>query len=724
MTSTHETPSLEQPKEILALTTTRLPQDQEYSSHPLIVNFGSPEQPIFLDETNVEIDGIRFEKPLILPIYDASLNLIQCAVMQVDQPVKVMPDGMAKGFAYYGDLQVDKPVIIARALEEFFKLAQTGYAVVLVILNDLCRSQRSELKPLDLKKIAFVIEQLTHEGYQQLYLPVRPEQIKTSEILEIAKNHKVTLLDQYQWSDEGLFVDLSQYDDNETIREFFKRSIQPVIEDDVSMPLDDEIDHLARLPELEYEQHRKSKADSLAVRASVLGRLVKAKRKELHEQRDRNDFFEQIEPWDRPVNGNDLLNSIECIIDQHIACEPHTRIATALWIVYTWAIDNMQIAPIACITAPEKRCGKTQLLTLIGDLCYKPLPTSNITSAALYRSIQEWSPTLLIDEADSFLKDNEDLRGVINAGHSRKNAYVIRCEGDDNKPTRFNVWCAKAISGIGHLPETIKDRSIILELRRKLPHEKKQRLRHTDQSHWLKIKRQCLRWTQDHLQQIRTIRPELPEQLNDRAQDNWESIFIIAQVASPQWLEKANHAAMAINGIDVDTPSISEQLLTDIRAIFKDIGEQKIFSSGLVEALNADAENVWATWNRGQPITQSQLATRLKQFGIKSKDVRIGTVVKKGYDLKQFQDAFSRYLPKCNISSATSLQVSSRKAFSDNQEATRSNGVAIEKDLYSFPNKACSTVADKNIGIDELDKTLSFQSMEMMGIVSENNSKF
>lgn len=713
MTSTHETPSLEQPKEILALTTTRLPQDQEYLSHPMIVNFGSPEQPIHIDETNAEINGVHFEQPLILPIYDAKLSLIQCAVMQVEKPVKVIPDGMVKGFAYYGELRQNQPIIITYALEAFFKIAQIGYAVVLVVLNDLCRSQRSELKPYDMKKLVSVIDQLTHAGYQQLYLPVRPEQLKAPEVVEIAENHKVTLLDQYRWANDDLFVELSQYDDNEAVREFFKRSIQPVIDDKASAPLDDEIYHLAQLSELEYEQLRTTKAQTLSVRATVLDKLVKAKRKELHEQKDTDDFFEQIEPWDHPVNGHDLLNNIEHIIDQHIACEPHTRIATVLWIVYTWAIDNMQIAPIACITAPEKRCGKTQLLTVIGDLCYKPLPTSNITSAALYRSIEEWSPTLLIDEADSFLKDNEDLRGVINAGHSRKNAYVIRCDGDDNKPTRFNVWCAKAISGIGHLPETIKDRSIILELRRKLPNEKKQRLRHADQSQWLKIKRQCLRWVQDHIQQIRTIRPQLPEQLNDRAQDNWESLFIIAQVASPHWLDKANHAAMTINGVDVDTPSISEQLLTDVRTIFNDIGEQKIFSSGLVEALNADAENVWVTWNRGQPITQSQLANRLKQFGIKSKDVRIGTVVKKGYDLKQFQDAFARYLPKSSPSSATPLQVSNSKSVSDNKEATRSDNVAIENDLYTLSHKACSTVAIKNTS--KQDKVRDTQALEMGG---------
>lgn len=709
MTTHQEAPSLEQPNEILALTTTRLPQDAYYLSHPIIVNFGSPEQPIYVDEKNVEIDGIQYEEPLLLPIYDAQLSLIQCAVMQVNQSVKVIPDGLAKGFAYYGDLHKDKPVIITYSLEAFFKIAQTGYAVVLVILPNLCQGKITELKSFDLKQIEFVIEQLTRAGYQQLYLPVKPEQLKNQDLQVLTDKGRAKLLDQYKWANDGLFVALDQYDEIEAVTEFFKQSIQPRTEINTSDPLEDDITYLAQLPELQYEQIRIGKAEALAVRASVLDKLVKAKRKELHEQKDSDDFFEQIEAWDHPVNGHDLLNSIEQIINQHIACEAHTRIATALWIVYTWAIDNMHIAPIACITAPEKRCGKTQLLTLIGDLCYKPLPTSNITAAALYRAIEEWGPTLLIDEADTFLKDNDDLKGVINAGHSRKNAYVVRCDGDDNKPTRFNVWCAKAISGIGHLPETIKDRSIILELRRKLPHEKKQRLRHADQKQWLNIKRQCLRWVQDHTQQIKTIRPKLPDQLNDRAQDNWESLFIIAQLASDDWLNKAIHAAMTINGVELDTLSISEQLLTDIRAIFNELGEQKIFSSGLVEALNADAENVWTTWNRGQPMTQSQLASRLKQFGVKSKDVRIGTVVKKGYDFSQFKDAFDRYLSKSDAKSATPLQSNSSKALDGVKETTNHSTVANRKDLNPTSNQSCSSVADKQPSLSKPQKLTETQ---------------
>ena len=131
------------------------------------------------------------------------------------------------------------------------------------------------------------------------------------------------------------------------------------------------------------------------------------------------------------------------------------------------------------ITAPEKQCGKSQLLTLIGKLSNRPLVASNITTQSLFRVVEAFSPTLLIDEADSFMRENEDLRGIINSGHTRQSAFAIRCVGDNHEPTRFSTWGAKAISGIGSLPDTIMDRAIIFNLRRKLPGEEVERLRST-----------------------------------------------------------------------------------------------------------------------------------------------------------------------------------------------------------------------------------------------------
>lgn len=168
-----------------------------YSSHPLIQRFGSPEQPIYVDDGNVDINGVTYAQPLIMPIYNGQLEHVQCAVMQDGQRVAVIPDGLAKGFARYGDFDHAKPVIITYSLEAFFKIAQTGYAVVLVLLPTLCNKHQTELKPFDFEQIQFVINQLSQAGYKQLYLPVRIEQMHLEPFKALEQNTAVRLLCQY-----------------------------------------------------------------------------------------------------------------------------------------------------------------------------------------------------------------------------------------------------------------------------------------------------------------------------------------------------------------------------------------------------------------------------------------------------------------------------------------------------------------------------------------------
>ena len=179
---------------------------EAYSSHPLIQRFGSPEQPIYVDQSNVDISSVKYECPLIMPIYDGQLELVQCAVMQDGQGVSVIPDGLAKGFARYGHFDHDKPVIITHNLEAFFKVAQTGYAVALVVLPTLCNTNQIELKAFDFEQIQFVINQLSKAGYIQLYLPVRPEHINLEPFQKLEQNTAVRLLNQYQKADQSEFL--------------------------------------------------------------------------------------------------------------------------------------------------------------------------------------------------------------------------------------------------------------------------------------------------------------------------------------------------------------------------------------------------------------------------------------------------------------------------------------------------------------------------------------
>jgi putative DNA primase/helicase len=310
----------------------------------------------------------------------------------------------------------------------------------------------------------------------------------------------------------------------------------------------------------------------------------------------------------------------------------------------TWFIDVVQVAPLAVITAPEKRCGKSQLLFLLGRLVNRPLTASNISPAALFRAIDAWQPTLLVDEADAFMKDNEELRGLINCGHTRDSAYIVRVVGENFTPTKFNVWGAKAISGIGHLADTLMDRAVVLELRRKLPHESVDRLRHAEPELFNTLAAKLARFADDYRHSVRAARPQLPEALNDRAQDNWEPLLAIADVAGGHWPQLARSAALKLSGTESDAMSIGVELLADIQEIFDTKKIERIFTADLIAALCEDDEKPWATYNRGKAIAPRQVSSRLHGYGILSKSIRIGYDTKKGFHKDQLQESFNRYL--------------------------------------------------------------------------------
>ncbi|MBX3640975.1 MAG: DUF3631 domain-containing protein [Nitrosomonas sp.] len=400
-----------------------------------------------------------------------------------------------------------------------------------------------------------------------------------------------------------------------------------------------DIKKLASLSPIDYGRARKQEAEKLGVNVSDLDKAVNAaKRNEIDDS-----GFPKVEPWEHPINPADLLNDISKTVHRFIICSKETADAVALWTSMTWFMDVVHIAPLAVITAPEKRCGKTQLLTILGKLSYRPLSASSISPASLYRCIEAWNPTLLLDETDAFMRENEELRGVINSGHSRDNAYVIRTVGDDFTPKRFSTWGAKALSGIGHLSDTLMDRAIILELRRKLGHETVDRLRYADPDLFFTLTRKLARFTDDYREQVRLVRPIPPDALNDRQQDNWEPLLAIAECAGSEWLDRANQVALKLSASD-KSASVSNELLADIQEVFETKNVTRISTADLIGALTEDEERSWATYNRGKPLSLRQLATKLRNYDIYSKTIRIGYETIKGYELNQFSDAFKRYL--------------------------------------------------------------------------------
>lgn len=215
------------PEAILAECEQLVSFNDAYSSHPLIQRFGSPEHPIHIDTGSVDIDGVTYEQPLVMPVYDGQMELVQCAVMQDGQRVAVVPDGLAKGFASYGDFDHTQPVVITYSLESFFKVAQTGYAVVLVLLPTLCNKHQVELKPFDFEQIQFVINQLSQAGYKQLYLPVRIEQMHLEPFKKLEQSTAVRLLCQYLKIGVSEFqIELSQDESVSEVLAFLDEAIE------------------------------------------------------------------------------------------------------------------------------------------------------------------------------------------------------------------------------------------------------------------------------------------------------------------------------------------------------------------------------------------------------------------------------------------------------------------------------------------------------------------
>lgn len=458
---------------------------------------------------------------------------------------------------------------------------------------------------------------------------------------------------------------------------------------------DEKIQWLASLKPLEYDRVRKEQAKLMDCRPTVLDALVKAARSDEGEA-DRLPFAE-VEPHAEPINPAQLLSEVSDTIRQFIILNREQADATALWIALTWFIDVIEIAPLIVGDAPEKACGKTQWLTVTGRMSYRPLPASNASASALFRAVELWKPTILIDEADTFFRDNFELHGMVNAGYLR-DGYVLRSEavGDSFEPRMFSVFSAKALAGIAlekHLPDATMSRAIVINLRRKLPHESACRLRHADRGLFVGIAEKLARFAADYSQQVRLARPVLPDALSDRAQDNWEPLLAIAGCAGAEWLSRATAAALKLSGTGEKTVSIGNELLADIQHIFESKRADKISTADLIAALIADDEKSWAAYNKGKPISAKQIATRLSGYGIRSKNIRLGYEVSKGFELSQFSDAFARYLLGNPTFAATTLQTSNDAVLSVADEKITPIAQTLRATPEAPPLLGCNAVA-------------------------------
>ena len=481
---------------------------------------------------------------------------------------------------------------------------------------------------------------------------------------------------------------------------------------------DDElISELAALSKLAYEKRREKAAERLGVRVSALDQIVAKARGETKGPGDKVLYAHwNVEPSEEPVEGDALLAALVETIRRYVFLSEDQAVAVALWIIFSWLHEREAFAthsPILFVTSAEKDSGKSTLLGVVNFLARRSLQSVDITGAALFRSIAKWQPTLIVDEADDALSDNVDLRSVINSGWTRGQG-VIRCHPDTHEPELFSTFAPKVVGMKGrNLPDTTLSRSIVITMKpRRLndPTEATEDFNHCDNEAFGGLRSQLMRWSSDNADALAKAEPTIPPAFHNRRRANWVPLLAIAEAAGGGWKKAGEKAALAIEAIaDTFEPSLGVQLLEAIRGVFQARGQDRISSADMIAELVADEIGPWATYNKGKPIAQRQVASLLKPFGIKPRAVRLADGSnKKGYILAWFNDAFTRFCSSDTHPSAQtpdSVRHSVTDLFSQDNSAissvTSHSGVTDEITSNPLENYNCDAVTGRKGGFGD-----------------------
>jgi len=411
-----------------------------------------------------------------------------------------------------------------------------------------------------------------------------------------------------------------------------------------------EIERLAALETIKYEVVRIAEAKRLGVRPRVLDQEVAKKRRELGLEGTAGDPGQgravkilDILPWPDPVDGDHVAEALRATIRRYAVLSDAAADAIALWILLSWAVDNFSIAPRLAVTSPTKGCGKTTVLRLLNKLTRRALKSGCITTAALFRAIEQLKPTLILDENEKYLDAGSDLHAILNEGHCR-DATVLRVLGENQELRCFDIFGLVAFARNGRIPDDLEQRSIVIEMQRRLPGEPLAEFRDDRSEQLRNLARMCCRWADDVADVIRDHDPDMGGLIN-RVADNWRPLFAIADAIGSDWPDRIRDACADLMPSSENADSIDTMLLADIKTIFDDNGTDRLSSEQICEALVTMEGHPWAEFGKaGKPITKNKLAYRLDRFGIRSATKRIGEQTAKGYYRHQFEEAWSRYL--------------------------------------------------------------------------------
>jgi len=398
-------------------------------------------------------------------------------------------------------------------------------------------------------------------------------------------------------------------------------------------------------------------------------------------------------------HGAALLRDVHAFLGRFIAYpSPEAHVAHALWILHTHLMDRWESTPRLAFLSPEPGSGKSRALEVTKLLVPKPVAVVNVSPAYVIRKVadEDGPPTVLFDEVDATFgpkaKEHEDLRSLLNAGHHR-GAVAGRCviKGKTVETEELECFAAVALAGLGFLPDTIMTRSVIIRMRKRAPNEKVEQFRlRLCAGEGTQLFDRIEAWARQQTEEVDWSAVAIPDQVQDRDADVWESLLAVADMVGGKWPALARKAAISLvsDAKDIE-PSLGVRLLEDIRAVFG--ADEKTPSVTLVANLLALGESPWNDL-KGGPLNQSKLARRLRAYSIKPRTARTDDKTPRCYWRSDFEDMWKRHLPPLPEKAETS-KTPQRPAPSTAPAAP----VSDVSGVLPFPDKADRTCRQCNL---------------------------
>lgn len=407
-------------------------------------------------------------------------------------------------------------------------------------------------------------------------------------------------------------------------------------------------------------------------------------------------------------NASSLVDALEGHFQRYLAIDPKLPLVLALWSLATHVFEVFDAFPYLAITSPAPRCGKTRAAELLELFCAKPTRTVGITVAALFRTIERDKPTLIIDEAEHLRGRDERTKAlleILNAGY-RKGQKVRRCEGGNGKNWKlrdFETYCPKVVVLIGFLNDTLADRTIPVQMRRRKAGEKVDRfLTAIAKRETAPLQNECKAWAKGNRRRVKLqyeSAPDLPF-LQDREAELWVPLFAVCTVGAPERLPELESAARNLAAMKAaDEPTdLGTTLLADVREVFDNGKTDRLPTALLLYQLTeAMEDSPWPTVSHGKALNPHGLSRFLRPFRIQPKNIRDsnGKVVK-GYERSQFEEAWELYLPPPSSNRYTATEAVNIGEDDDSASATEEACSGPESAPKANNDAGCSDVADEN----------------------------